>query len=113
VTIDIAMLASVVGAVVTIVSGLVFLLRPIYKIFKQIEKDISDIQGKLGGIERWTYRQQEDIDNSLVERKIIFNAVYALVEWAIQAGGNGKCIEAKNPMDEFIREFAHRGKCGK
>jgi hypothetical protein len=112
-TIDIAMLASAVGAVVTIVSGIVFLTRPLYKIFKQIEKDIGDIQGKLGGIERWTYRQQEDIDNSLAERKIIFNAVYALVEWAIQAGGNGQCHEAKRQMDEFIRELAHRGKSGK
>ena len=113
VSIDIAMLASITGAIVTIVSGIVFLTRPIRKIFERIEKDISDIQGKLGGIEHWTYTQQQDIDISLAERRIIFNAVYALNEWAIQSGGNGKCHEAKVQMDEFIRELAHRGKSGK
>jgi hypothetical protein len=80
VTIDIAMLASVVGAIVTVVSGVVFLTRPIRQIFERIEGDIRDIQGKLGGIEHWTYKQQEDIDNSLREREVIFNAVYALNE---------------------------------
>jgi hypothetical protein len=107
------MIASVVGAAVTIVSGVVFLTRPLRKIFERIERDISDIQGKIGGIEHWTYKQQEDIDTSLEERKIIFNAVYALNEWAIQNGGNGKCREAKEQMDAFIRELAHRGKSKK
>jgi hypothetical protein len=107
------MIASVVGAAVTIVSGVVFLTRPLRKIFERIEKDIGDIQGNLGEIERWTHKQQEDIDTSLEERKIIFNAVYALNEWAIQGGGNGKCHEAKEQMDKFIREVALRGKSKK
>jgi hypothetical protein len=104
------MIASIVGAAVTIASGIVFLTRPLRKIFERIERDIGDIQGKLGGIERWTYKQQEDIDTSLSERKIIFNAVYALNDWAIESGGNGKCHEAKEQMDEFIRGIAHQGK---
>jgi hypothetical protein len=107
------MLASFVGAIVTVASGIVFLTRPIRKIFERIESDISGIQDKLGCIEHWTYSQQEDIETSLHERKIIFNAVYALNEWAIQGGGNGKCHEAKAQMDEFIREIAHRGKSRK
>jgi hypothetical protein len=111
-TVDIAMLASIVGAAVTIASGIAFLTHPIRKIFNRLESDIHNIQGKIGDIERWTGAQQEDIDISLRERRVIFNAVRALNDWAIQSGGNGKCQEAKKQMDDFVHDFAHKGKSG-
>ena len=102
--IDIAMLASVIGAVVTIVSGVAFLTRPVRKIFERLEMDIKGIQNKLEDIERWTSTQQEDIDVSLRERRIIFNAVHAINDWAIQSGGNGRCHEAKKQAKANRRE---------
>lgn len=104
----------VLSAALTSVAGSVTAISVIIKplkgkvddiVAKEIEKEKEEQRMK--NLEGWTESQQDDLDEFNEGLVILASAVGALLDHVIvKQEGNGKCHDAQEEVDNFLREKA-------
>ncbi|GHU56451.1 hypothetical protein FACS1894132_13870 [Clostridia bacterium] len=102
----IMLIAATCGAFATIWA----LIEKITKPIKEITTKLSEINTKLTEFSLWQANQQADINISKEERRLICECLFTVFNHLIDKGANGDIHKAKDDLNKFLRENAHKGK---
>jgi hypothetical protein len=89
---------AVIGAVKVIISP----------VKKRLDKIVSN-EERVGKLESWTEKQQNDLEDVSRKLALVFNASLALLDHAIiKQDGNGKCHDAQAAMNDYMQAKLER-----
>jgi len=97
-TIDLIALAGSISVILVLLGGFMKLYTPIKKQLNRMDR-----------LERWTAKQQQDIESSKEGRLVIISGVLACLEGLKEHGCNGCVNEAIHDIKKYMIVQAHRG----
>jgi hypothetical protein len=93
----------IAGFLITLASVITALKVIIAPIKKRLDKIVSN-EERVGKLESWTEKQQNDLEDVSCKLALVFDASLALLDHAIiKQDGNGKCHDAQTAMNDYIQ----------